>query len=205
MSLKNLGNLSALLDVFDELGQSQKTFNLKEFIDSAKNFTDGMKIDDAIKGLRQLGVSGDDLADVLIKMGFEAKEVKSAIEILGTTGSKSTRSLGTAFSGLAAKIGISTTALGTLLGVAAGLAVVAVGVQMYNDHIQDLVDNAREAASAWSESNSSINSYVDRINELRTALDSGTLSEEEAYQVKSELLSIQQSLMQMLLKIITRH
>lgn len=194
MSLKDLGNLSALLDVFEELGKSQKTFDLKEFVDTAKNFTDGMKIDDAINGLKQLGVSGDDLADILIKMGFETKEVKSAIEILGTTGTKSTKGLGTAFSGLAAKIGISTTALGALLGVAAGLAVVAIGINMYNAHVQELVDNAREAASALSESTSSLDAYSERVEELRTALDSGTLSEEDAYQAKSELLSIQEAL-----------
>lgn len=37
-------------------------------------------------------------------------------------------------------------------------------------------------------------SNIDKITELRTALDNGTLSEEEAYQAKSDLLEIQDSL-----------
>ena len=35
---------------------------------------------------------------------------------------------------------------------------------------------------------------IDKITELRTALDNGTLTEEEAYQAKSDLLEIQDSL-----------
>ena len=48
--------------------------------------------------------------------------------------------------------------------------------------------------NAWEESHSSLQDNVTKIEELRAALESGTLSEQEAAQAKSELLSIQESL-----------
>lgn len=47
---------------------------------------------------------------------------------------------------------------------------------------------------SWEDNNTSLQSNIDKITELRTALDNGTLSEEEAYQAKSDLLEIQDSL-----------
>ena len=186
LSLQDLGKVKEALNIVT-------TFSRDALRYRGYSFTD-LGLEKTLSLLQELKVDANDLSDILEKMGFDVGDVAKALEGVGTTGSKSTRSLGTAFSGLAAKIGISTAALGTLLGVAAGLAVVAVGVQMYNAHVQELVDNAREAASAFSESTSSLESYSKRVADLRTALDSGTLTEEEAYQAKAELLSIQESL-----------
>lgn len=194
LSLKNLGNLSTLLGVFDELAKTQKTFNLDEFVGTAKNFINGMGIDEAINGLRKLGVEGDDLKDVLIKMGFKAGDVGDKLKDIGTSGVKSTGKLGTAFAGLAAKIGISTTALGALTGALAVVGVAFAAFKIYDSYIQRCVDSAKEAGSAWSSFNTSSESQIDRIKELNDALKSGTLTEAESYNAKSELYSIQQSL-----------
>lgn len=78
--------------------------------------------------------------------------------------------------------------------IATALLGVVTAVGAYRRSIQQAVTSAKQAGSEWEENNSSIQSQIDRITELRTALDSGTLTEQEAANAKSELLSIQESL-----------
>lgn len=154
----------------------------------------GIELDDAITSFKKFGAEGDDLKKILLDCGFEIGEVERKLADIGSSGVKGTSKLGTAFAGLAAKIGVSTTALGVFLGVAAGIAAIAVGVNLYNQHIQECVDSAREAGAAWSDSNESLQGQIDRVEELGKKLEEGNLTEEESYAVKSELYSIQQSL-----------
>lgn len=220
-SLKNLGTVTQATPIIDSvLGKSQDLQTLSNALKDVSaeallsaSSTAKLSENQLACALSAKGLSNAEIASELAAKGFGEMAVYSALSASGlrdeeieaamanvtfassaNVATKSANKFGLAFNGLAAKIGISTTALGTLLGVAAGLAVVAVGVQMYNAHVQELVDNAREAASALSESTSSLEAYSKRVEELRTALDSGTLSEEEAYQAKSELFSIQESL-----------
>lgn len=78
--------------------------------------------------------------------------------------------------------------------IATALLGVVTAVGAYRRSIEQAVTSAKQAGSEWEENNSSIQSQIDRITELRTALDSGTLTEQEAANAKSELLSIQESL-----------
>lgn len=78
--------------------------------------------------------------------------------------------------------------------IATALLGVVTAVGAYRRSIEQAVTSAKQAGSEWEENNSSIQSQIDRITELRTALDSGTLTEQEAANAKSELLSIQKSL-----------
>ena len=78
--------------------------------------------------------------------------------------------------------------------IATALLGVVTAVGAYRRSIQQVVTSAKQAGSEWEENNSSIQSQIDRITELRAALDSGTLTEQEAANAKSELLSIQESL-----------
>ena len=79
------------------------------------------------------------------------------------------------------------------------LAIAGIGAaflvwKAYNNYIQEQVQAAQEAGNAWQESNHSIEEYKNRVVELRDQLASGSLTESEAYQAKSELLSIQEML-----------
>lgn len=85
----------------------------------------------------------------------------------------------------------SSHALGTIAIAGAAIAAIVTAVNNYNEAQRKA---AQEAAVTWGESNDTINDYKERITELRTELDAGTLSEEEAYEAKSELLSIQDAL-----------
>lgn len=53
-----------------------------------------------------------------------------------------------------------------------------------------------ESANATKQATSELDGYKDKINELRESLDSGTLSESEAYDARKELISIQDTLVE---------
>ena len=85
-------------------------------------------------------------------------------------------------------------ALAPLVGIIAAVGAAFLVWKAYDNYMQKQVQAAQEAGNAWKETNNSLSDYKDRVVELRAQLASGTLSEQEAYQAKSELLSIQQSL-----------
>lgn len=100
-----------------------------------------------------------------------------------------TVTLSSAFSGL-----LATLAANPLILIAVGVTAAVTAFNSYKRSIEEAVDKAQEAGSTWEDSNTSLQENIDKIIELRTALDNGTLSEEEAYQAKSDLLEIQDSL-----------
>lgn len=57
---------------------------------------------------------------------------------------------------------------------------------------------AQEAADEFEETANSVETYKTKIAELKTSLDSGNLSEEEAYNTRKELLSIQDEIVEKL-------
>jgi hypothetical protein len=114
-----------------------------------------------------------------------------SVAVKGSTLSEGFAALGVSFSNLAAGIGISTTALGSFLGVAAGIAVVAGGIALYNKYWDNLNESADEASETYKSMASEMDTYKSRITELKASLASGNLSQEESYEVRKELLSIQ--------------
>lgn len=117
-------------------------------------------------------------------LGITSVGTASTTATVGVTG------LGAALKGLWASNPFLVVAMGASVAITAITGISSA----INSYKQEQVSAAQEAATAWSESNDSIQSQIDKITELRTALDSGTLSEQEAYQAKSDLFEIQQSL-----------
>lgn len=97
-------------------------------------------------------------------------------------------------SGLKSGLSVLSTSTKAFLGIGTALTVVSAGYSIYKKHIEEAVSSASETGQAWKESSDSLQSQAEKIKELKTALDNGTMTEEEAYQAKSELLSIQESL-----------
>lgn len=134
----------------------------------------------------------------------ETDLVKTALTGLGTAGvTYAITHLITLFQNTAAQVTALGGGLQGLWGVLSAhpVGLVTVGVtaavgawNAYQKSVQESVNSAKQAASEWEESNSSIQSNIDKITELRTALDSGTLTEQEAYDTKSQLLDIQNQL-----------
>lgn len=70
-------------------------------------------------------------------------------------------------------------------------------IAVANAYVQkqkEIDDNARNAFSTWSELNSNLETQISEITRLKTALDEGSLSEQEAYNAKSQLYDIQNQL-----------
>ncbi len=106
----------------------------------------------------------------------------------------STLGLSTAFEGLAISLGISTTALGVLVGAIAAIAVAAVAYSAYQKHLEKIRLETEKATQAYSDASDSIDEYVARYNELHDALLKAKGSEEKTYSIKKQLLDLQTEL-----------
>ena len=186
------------MDVFDGITKAQKTFNLDEFINASRGLVGSMKLDDAIQGLKRLGVEGDNLKVILSKMGFEATEVGDALAKSGKSGLSFTTKLKNGFDGLARSIGLTSK---SLLGWIGGITAVVAAFTFWKNHIEETkqhllecVSAADEAAESWNKQQETLSGQVSRLEEIQEQLENGNLTEEESYAIKSELYSIQQNL-----------
>lgn len=87
----------------------------------------------------------------------------------------------------AANIALS---FGISLIVQAGISALAAWINSEKDAIK----KANELADAFNTENDSINDNIDKIKELKDAIESGTLTDSEAYDKKKDLLEIQNDL-----------
>ena len=74
---------------------------------------------------------------------------------------------------------------------------VTVGVaawQSYNQSVEESIQHTKDSIAEIEERNKSIDDNISKAQELRDSLDSGTLTEQEAYNTKSQLLDIQSQL-----------
>lgn len=81
-----------------------------------------------------------------------------------------------------------------LLGITALVSGIAFAVGSYKKHIEDLRKDAIESGKEFTEQINSLDEYAEKVRKLRENLDSGNLSETEAYNAKKQLLDIQNQL-----------
>lgn len=133
-------------------------------------------------------------AAVLVNQGMSEAEAQAAVAAMGLTTANeaavaSTFTLSGAMEGM-----LATLMANPLILVAAGVTAAVTAYSAYKRSIEEAVSSAKSAGNTWEENTTSIQDNISRIQELRTALASGTLTEQEAADAKSELLSIQESL-----------
>ena len=133
-------------------------------------------------------------AAVLVNQGMSEVEAQAAVAAMGLTtaneaAAASTFTLSGAMEGM-----LATLMANPLILVAAGVTAAVTAYSAYKRSIEEAVSSAKSAGNTWEENTTSIQDNISRIQELRTALASGTLTEQEAADAKSELLSIQESL-----------
>lgn len=187
-AFRDLSDFSSALDLSKIANMSDDMFN------SLLNLSQGLS-----QSQTRLLLSSDALSDaqrvaILMNQGMTDAQAQATIQTLGLsaaqgTAAASTVTLSGALSGL-----WSTLMANPLILVAAGVTAAVSAFSAYKRSVQEAVDSAKSAGNAWNESNTSIQDNIDKISELRSALSSGTLSEQEAANAKSELLSIQESL-----------
>ena len=102
------------------------------------------------------------------------------------------------FGSMASAAGLSTTAVLTagLAGVTAALAAGAAAWHLYQQHLEKIAEAADAAAAHMQSTRTEIEGYKDEINQLKTGLDSGSMSDEEAYAARSRLAEIQETLIE---------
>lgn len=189
---KEFSNLSNALKMV-KAAESAGTFNTSNMA-SLINFTKGLSESQTKLVLSSTALSDAQRVAVLMGQGMTEAQASAAVASMGLASAEevatgATVSLSSALSGL-----MSTLLANPLVLIAAGVAAAVSAFSAYKKSIEEAVDKAQEAGNAWEDNNTSLQSNIDKITELRTALDNGTLTEEEAYQAKSDLLEIQDSL-----------
>lgn len=189
---KEFSNLSNALKMV-KAAESAGTFDTSNMA-SLINLTKGLSESQTKLVLSSTALSDAQRVAVLMGQGMTEAQASAAVASMGlasaeTTATGATVSLSSALSGL-----MSTLLANPLILIAAGVAAAVSAFSAYKHSIEEAVDKAQEAGNTWEENNTSLQDNIDKITELRTALDNGTLTEEEAYQAKSDLLEIQDSL-----------
>lgn len=189
---KEFSNLSNALKLV-KAAESAGTFDTSNMA-SLINLTKGLSESQTKLVLSSTALSDAQRVAVLMGQGMTEAQASAAVASMGlasaeTTATGATVSLSSALSGL-----MSTLLANPLILIAASVTAAVSAFSAYKRSIEEAVDKAQEAGNAWEDNNTSLQSNIDKITELRTALDNGTLTEEEAYQAKSDLLEIQDSL-----------
>lgn len=157
-------------------------------IDALKNAAIQTTLD---KTSIQTILSRRDLPDDQIQALSESWAEAAAAQ---TKAGKSAAGLKETYTGLAASIGLSATQLTAFLDVTAA---VGIGVSIYKAYKQQQEENlraAQEAAATYSSSAQSLDTYLARYQELQTALQAAKGNEDETYQLKKQLLELQNEL-----------
>lgn len=109
----------------------------------------------------------------------------------------STNGLAKGLNAVSTATGLSSAAILKYAGIAgAAIAGVSIIVQQYKKHWEELNAQADAASESYTSTVSSIEEYKSQITSLKSSLASGNLSEEEAYNVRVQLLSIQDELIE---------
>lgn len=189
---KEFSNLSNALKLV-KAAESAGTFDTSNMA-SLINLTKGLSESQTKLVLSSTALSDAQRVAVLMGQGMTEAQASAAVASMGLASAEevatgATVSLSSALSGL-----MSTLLANPMILIAAGVTAVVSAFSAYKRSIEEAVDKAQEAGNAWEDNNTSLQDNIDKITELRTALDNGTLTEEEAYQAKSDLLEIQDSL-----------
>ena len=183
--LSNLGNalnLSRVVNIPDDSFQRLLTL------------TQGLSESQTRLVLSSTALTDAQRAAILTNQGMSSAEAQASVAAMGLSTAEgaaaaSTFSLSGALSGLWA-----TLMANPLILVAAGVTAAVSAFSAYQHSVEKAVSSAKQAGTEWQENNTSLQDNIERITEFRTALSSGTLTEQEAASAKSELLSIQESL-----------
>lgn len=157
-------------------------------------YTDGLTKSQTKAILSSTELSNAQRLQILTASGMSEAEANAAISAMGLStanegATASTLSLGTAMKGL-----WSTMLANPLILLTAGVTAAVTAYSAYQQSVEDALKAESDAGQKFIENTNSIQENIDKVKELRESLASGTLSEEEAYQAKSDLLSIQNQL-----------
>ncbi|MEY8433758.1 phage tail tape measure protein [Lachnospiraceae bacterium 48-42] len=128
---------------------------------------------------------------LLNTLGMSEAQATATLSTMGLvkaqgTATAGTLSLGSAFKGL-----FSTLLSNPIALITTGLSVGVTAWNIYNQSVQESIQRATEATTAWNESNSTLQEQINKYKELKSQLDSGTLTPTEEYETRQQILDIQ--------------
>lgn len=161
-------------------------------------------------GVKQLTTLVDGLSQSQLKAVLSSQNLTNAqrMQILQSTGlSKAQAAAKLSTMGLATAEGAATATTVTFSGALKGLwatlmtnpivlitTALTAGISIWNAYqqsVEETIQTAKNASNAWKESTSSLDEQISKYKELKAKLASGDLSEAEEYNVKQQILEIQ--------------
>lgn len=161
-------------------------------------------------GVKQLTTLVDGLSQSQLKAVLSSQNLTNAqrMQILQSTGlSKAQAAAKLSTMGLATAEGAATATTVTFSGALKGLwatlmtnpivlitTALTAGISIWNAYqqsVEETIQTAKDASNAWKESTSSLDEQISKYKELKAKLASGDLSEAEEYNVKQQILEIQ--------------
>lgn len=112
-------------------------------------------------------------------------EIASTVDAVGEAAAK-TSGFGTALKGFGA-----TLAANPIFWIATSLTAVIGIWSAYQQSVRNAIESTNEATKNWTDQNTSLEDQKKKLSELKTELDSGNLSDSETYNIKSQILDIQ--------------
>ena len=97
-------------------------------------------------------------------------------------------------SGVKSGLSVLSTSTKAFLGIGTAISVVSTAYSIYQQQQEELIRNTQKAASTFDESNNSIQEQINKYKELKSQLNSGELTSSEEYEVKKQILDIQNQL-----------
>ena len=182
MSLKNIGNI----------------FNARNDIDKLLDIVGAIgDLDAAANALKQVQGISDDIKVDLLWRSIDGVDEAAAKAALGISKTGAAAAGATAeVSGLGAAIKGAFTAHPFVTAGTAALAFGAIIYSIYRGYKKEMIEGANEATSAWNSATATLEEQKQKYVELKAAIDSGSLSPEEEYNTKKQILDIQNQIIE---------
>lgn len=218
-----LGSLEAKINQFKASFESLSSTVINEdlvgaIIDFGTNFVH--TIDNVINSLGGLGNSLMILVDIIALLNFNKavgliqgfwnsfktgfgiipkitgtiKNISNAFNLMSEGAAMGGNKVTQFANALTGMNGAAVASTAAIMGVVAVISIAVIAYQNYKQKIEEARQAAEDAANAHNELKGSLEDYKGKIIELRGEIDSGNLSEEEAYNKRKELISIQDEL-----------
>lgn len=166
MSFQNLGKVNEALNILDDIGDAT----------AAVEALDGMSVGNVAKSLQSLKFEVGDITDILVnKMRFAADKAADAVKALGKSAGTSTGLIGklkNAFTGLAAKLGMSAAALGGWIAAAVGIYAVIKIINHFATASERAAEELAKLEEEYDELQDKISDTASEFKNLRTSAES---------------------------------
>ena len=148
-------------------------------------------LDKAVKALNSISGLTPDMKFIALRNGLKDVEDDAIRAALGI--SKTGEVIVEASSGFGAALkGFGATlAANPIFWIATSLTAVIGAWSAYQQSVRNAIESTNEATKNWTDQNTSLEDQKKKLSELKTELDSGNLSDSETYNIKSQILDIQ--------------